>query len=145
MRTQGPKAGRQHAISRRIEYLAPQPPYASVRIRAKIGHVRHPAGGVAVAVNLVHTAVSIRLITNPAADAEFRSRAECLLADGTATPTELQLRLRADYPEASVVRGIVEPGSERWYAYRDGRWINPGRAGFGASVELSRTAELRPE
>jgi hypothetical protein len=88
--------------------------------------------------------MSIRLITNPAADADFRNSAEGLLADGAASPTDLELRLQRDYPRVSVVRGIDEPGMERWYAYRDGHWINPAPGRSAEPAALGRAAALRP-
>jgi hypothetical protein len=78
----------------------------------------------------------VRLITNPTSDAHFRDKAEGILADGADSPIGLQARLREDYPSASVVRGIEEQGAERWYAYRDGRWIDSARD--------SRKADQKP-
>ena len=47
-----------------------------------------------------------------------------MLANDGATPQSLQLHLRSEYPRALVVRGIEDRGSERWYAYRDGYWVD---------------------
>jgi hypothetical protein len=68
--------------------------------------------------------MNVRLITNPTADNAFRLAAEASLAAGAASPVGLEARLREEYPRVSVVCGIAEVGSERWYAYRDGHWID---------------------
>lgn len=73
--------------------------------------------------------MTILLRTNPLSDSEFRRRAEALLADGVHSPTELQVRLNDGYPEAVVVSGIDDRGSERWYAYREGRWVSSDQYG----------------
>jgi hypothetical protein len=71
--------------------------------------------------------MKISLTTNPARDLEFQRYALALLAsDGIETPAGLQRLLRADYPDASVSSGIAELGVERWYAYREGHWIDGG-------------------
>ncbi|MEX2547259.1 MAG: hypothetical protein WD830_05660 [Chloroflexota bacterium] len=69
--------------------------------------------------------MKVLLVTNPAADGAFRLVAEHMLDLNGGTPEGLQSRLRDEYPRASVVRGIEDHGSERWYAYRDGSWIGP--------------------
>lgn len=66
--------------------------------------------------------MKVQLRTNPEADGEFRLAAERVLDDHPVSPEGLQSVLRHEYPRASVVRGIEDNGSERWYAYRDGRW-----------------------
>lgn len=66
--------------------------------------------------------VAVRLVVNPATDDEFRERAE-LLAQAVTTPEQLQDLLRADYRHARVVRGVTDV-YERWYVYREGRWVN---------------------
>jgi hypothetical protein len=66
--------------------------------------------------------VTVRLITNPHTDAEFQRHAE-LLAQGVDTPEELERLLRRNYVRARVVTGVTDI-VERWYVYRDGRWIN---------------------
>jgi hypothetical protein len=66
--------------------------------------------------------VSVRLITNPQSDVEFQRRAE-ELADKADTPEELERLLRAHYSKARVVPGVTDI-VERWYVYRDGRWIH---------------------
>jgi hypothetical protein len=64
-------------------------------------------------------------VTNPDTDSDFRSRAE-QLASEVDTPDELERLLRAEYRRARVVRGVTDI-VERWYVYRDGRWINNTR------------------
>jgi hypothetical protein len=67
--------------------------------------------------------LKIALVTNPDGDLGFRSSAEAYIADGAGSPDSLQHRLRGEYPKASVTVGIVDRGVERWYAYREGHWI----------------------
>jgi hypothetical protein len=67
--------------------------------------------------------MKVALVTFPAVDIGFRSSAEANIANGAITPPMLELRLRRNYPRASVTCGIVEGDRERWYAYRDGSWI----------------------
>jgi hypothetical protein len=67
----------------------------------------------------------IRLVINPDTDEEFRRRVE-LLADHASVPSDLQAALRAHYPSARVVTGVTDI-HQRWYVYRDGRWVNSGR------------------
>lgn len=68
--------------------------------------------------------MKVLLITNPAADAVFRSTAERMLGLNGHAPETLQSHLRDEYPRASVVRGIQDNGAERWYAYREGVWVD---------------------
>ncbi len=72
--------------------------------------------------------MKVQLVTNPTGDATFRMAAERILADGAMSPSQLQGRLRSQYPSATVFGGIEEGGSERWYVYREGRWINSSSA-----------------
>ncbi len=72
--------------------------------------------------------MKVQLVTNPAGDTSFRMAAEKLLADGAMSPAQLQSLLRSQYPSATVFGGIEEAGSERWYVYREGRWINSSSA-----------------
>jgi len=66
------------------------------------------------------------ILVNPASDATFRRLAETHAANGADTPAELEDRLRSTYPSTRVVEGVSSDAtSERWYVYRDGRWINP--------------------
>lgn len=67
--------------------------------------------------------MKVLLVTNPATDGTFRVAAERMLGANRTSPEGLQSLLRDEYPHASVFRGIQEYGSERWYAYRDGRWM----------------------
>lgn len=68
--------------------------------------------------------MNVRLFTNPSADGDSRDAAEASLADGAASPGGLESLLRGEYPSVSVVCGIAEVGSERWYAYREGHWVD---------------------
>ncbi|HYI22446.1 MAG TPA: hypothetical protein VEX62_07400 [Candidatus Limnocylindrales bacterium] len=72
--------------------------------------------------------MKVQLVTNPAGDANFRMAAERLLDDGAMNPAQLQRMLRSQYPSATVFGGIQEAGSERWYVYREGRWIDSSPA-----------------
>ena len=65
---------------------------------------------------------AVRLVINPDTDATFVRRAESL-AETAVNPEDLQRSLRATYERASVVRGVTDI-VERWYVYRDGRWVN---------------------
>jgi hypothetical protein len=64
-----------------------------------------------------------RLITNPQADAKLRATAARYVDEGVDTPQALQARLRGEYPNARVIAGIIELAVERWYVYREGRWV----------------------
>ena len=66
--------------------------------------------------------VTVRLITNPSNDMDFQRRAN-ELATKADTPEQLEELLRERYNRARVVRGVTDI-VERWYVYRDGRWIN---------------------
>ena len=63
----------------------------------------------------------VRIIANPANDLVFARRAE-ELAMRANTPEELERQLRASYERVRVVRGVTDI-VERWYVYREGRWI----------------------
>ena len=66
------------------------------------------------------------ILVNPGSDATFKRLAETHASNGVATPADLEERLRQSYPSARVIEGISGNTSlERWYVYRDGRWINP--------------------
>ena len=62
------------------------------------------------------------LILNPLSDQDFRRRALNLLAEAR-TPTDLQVALRAYYPNAVVRRRELDLERETWYVYREGHWI----------------------
>jgi len=68
--------------------------------------------------------MKVLLVTNPATDAAFRVAAERALGHVPVDPEGLQSDLRDSYPRVSVVRGIEDNGAERWYAYRDGHWVD---------------------
>jgi len=90
------------------------------RNRAHLGHYgsrKSNTGG--------HRLVTVRLITNPANDIEFQRRAQELAARSD-TPEELEQLLRQHFKRARVVRGVTDI-LERWYVYRDGRWVNSTR------------------
>ncbi len=65
--------------------------------------------------------VAVRLVTNPHNDDEFARVAEQLI-ERVETPEELERLLRERYQRARVVPGVTDI-TERWYAYRDGRWV----------------------
>jgi hypothetical protein len=67
----------------------------------------------------------VQLVTNPASDGAFRISAQRMLGGDAQSPEGLQADLQGEYPSVSVVRGIEDNGSERWYAYRDGHWTHP--------------------
>lgn len=70
------------------------------------------------------------IICNPASDADFGRLVE-QHARRSATPAELEARLRDLYPGARVVEGIANGfGAVRWYAYREGHWVSSGSGGF---------------
>ena len=66
--------------------------------------------------------VTVRLVTNPDTDSEYHRRAE-KQDESVYTPDEIERLLRSDYRRARVVRGVTDI-VERWYVYRDGRWVN---------------------
>ena len=66
--------------------------------------------------------VTVRLIVNPTNDGEFQRRAHELAAK-VDSPEELEQLLHKQYGLARVVTGVTDI-VERWYVYRDGRWIN---------------------
>lgn len=68
------------------------------------------------------TLVTVRLVANPHNDLEFERLAETLVAR-VETPDHLERLLRERYPRARVVPGVTDI-TERWYVYRDGRWVN---------------------
>ncbi|MEP7360616.1 MAG: hypothetical protein ABI744_03460 [Chloroflexota bacterium] len=64
---------------------------------------------------------STRISVNPSEDAVFASRVR-ELGDQINSPEALEDRLRPDYPQVRVVRGVTDV-VDRWYVYREGRWI----------------------
>jgi len=97
-----------------IDASVPRTPRSLGRAIAAIGQGSGTTGGA----NLV----IVRLVTNPTTDAEFQNYAEERAA-GVTTPEELKRLLNDRYPRAHVVRGVTDI-VERWYVYRDGRWVN---------------------
>jgi hypothetical protein len=90
----------------------------------------------------------IQLVTNPTTDTEFRRAAEVYLASRADSPGQLQTRLRANYPNVVVVRGIEDTGSERWYVYREGRWQSSEtkpEGGSGAAIRRRGSQTSRRE
>jgi hypothetical protein len=67
------------------------------------------------------------LVLNPPDDEAFRSSAERLVEDGVRDPSELQARLREDWPRALVrPRELAGEHAHIWYVYRDGHWVRGG-------------------
>jgi hypothetical protein len=66
----------------------------------------------------------IVIVANPATDERFCEEID-RLAEGAWSPRELENGLVAVYPKAKVVAGVTQGPTDRWYAYREGRWINP--------------------
>jgi hypothetical protein len=65
------------------------------------------------------------LLVYPPNDSAFVGNAHLLVDNGVISATELQRRLRLEYPRAVVhVRMLSGEPNVIWYVYRDGRW-NP--------------------
>jgi hypothetical protein len=63
------------------------------------------------------------LIVNPRSDDRFVRLVSELTADSVRDPSDLQARLRGDFPDTVVRRRELSSESiEMWYVYRDGRW-----------------------
>jgi len=63
------------------------------------------------------------LIVNPRSDLRFAHLVAELTADAELKPSDLQARLRDDFPDAVVrPRELSSESTEVWYVYRDGRW-----------------------
>lgn len=63
------------------------------------------------------------MILNPRSDARFVELVSELMADPVGEPEDLQVGLRAVFPEAVVRRReLSSESTEVWYVYRDGRW-----------------------
>jgi hypothetical protein len=63
------------------------------------------------------------LIVNPRSDIRFMQRVAELTDDAELGPTDLQARLRVEFPAAIVrPRELSSEATEVWYVYRDGRW-----------------------
>jgi hypothetical protein len=63
------------------------------------------------------------LIVNPRSDVRFVQFVAELTAEATIDLSDLQSRLRAEYPDAVVRRReLSSESTEMWYVYRDGRW-----------------------
>jgi hypothetical protein len=71
----------------------------------------------------------VALVINPPGDGTFGATARAHAADGSNTPAELQAALRIEWPDAIVRDGIIENDFQRWYVYRDGRWIDENASG----------------
>jgi hypothetical protein len=68
--------------------------------------------------------MSTTLVVNPRDDMPFVALAERVVADGVRSPSELQDRLRQEYPEAVVrARELDGEAFTIWYVYRDGHWV----------------------
>ena len=70
----------------------------------------------------------IAIVTNPGNDRVLRSRAEALLREDGESPDRLEWELRRRYPRARVYEGIRDAFQQRWYVYREGRWVNDGES-----------------
>lgn len=97
-----------------------RPRYVPIQ-NCKIARVTHAPRRNCQAYN--EAGMRIQLVTNPLTDGDFRITAERMLSEDGLSPEGLQSHLRSEYPHASVVRGIEDSGSVRWYAYRDGHWV----------------------
>jgi hypothetical protein len=63
------------------------------------------------------------LIVNPRSDTRFVQLVADLTTEPAIDPSDLQARLRAEYPDAIVrERELSSESTEMWYVYRDGRW-----------------------
>jgi hypothetical protein len=63
------------------------------------------------------------LIVNPRSDVRFVQLVAELTAEATIDLSDLQSRLRAEYPDAVVRRReLSSESTEMWYVYRDGHW-----------------------
>ena len=63
------------------------------------------------------------MILNPRSDARFVELVSELMADPVGEPEDLQVGLRAVFPDAVVRRReLSSESTEVWYVYRDGRW-----------------------
>ena len=76
--------------------------------------------------------VDIDIVVNPAYDEQFAlivARLSTEIVEGLLWHPrvwrELDTALRREYPNARVVPGASARPGERWYAYRDGRWVSP--------------------
>jgi hypothetical protein len=64
------------------------------------------------------------IVANPAGDRDFDARVEDALRAGARRPIDLELALRAAYPNVVVRRREISGESiEVWYVYRDGHWV----------------------
>ena len=77
-------------------------------------------------IHLIGVHMTPKLVVNPSSDAAFVGFAEDLVNDGVTTATELERRLRLDYPQ-TVVHARLLSGELIlvWYVYRDGHWVRP--------------------
>lgn len=72
---------------------------------------------------------TIKIVSNPETDTQFASVASWFVSKGVDTPGELERRLNERYPRARVVVGMAGGAdAERWYVYREGRWVNDQRS-----------------
>ena len=63
------------------------------------------------------------VILNPRSDARFAELVSELMADAVGEPADLQVGLRAEFPDTVVRRReLSSESTEVWYVYRDGRW-----------------------
>jgi len=72
--------------------------------------------------------MSTTLVVNPRDDTPFVALAERVVAEGVRSPSELQHRLRQEYPDAVVrARELDGEAFTIWYVYRDGHWVTGSR------------------
>jgi len=67
--------------------------------------------------------MSISFTTIPSSDELFRRAAQSAFGAGAKTPTALAQELREKFPLVRVIESEIEGYRERWYVYREGRWV----------------------
>ncbi len=85
------------------------------------------------------------LVTNPADDRVFSEFAETVVEHGVPSAEELEERLRAVYPAATVHRRELagEPWLV-WYVYRDGHWVRSEREASTGARDTDAESTRRP-
>lgn len=67
------------------------------------------------------------LFLNPADDPAFRRSVDVAMAEASIGPSDLQRRLREEFPRAVVrPRDLASERLAVWYVYRDGHWVSGG-------------------
>lgn len=68
------------------------------------------------------------LIVNPLDDVVFAQFAQLLVDHGVMSAADFELRLRTEYPQATVhARELASETWVVWYVYRDGHWVPTNR------------------